>query len=63
MADLREINLKIKGSNRPATAWFDEQQRQYNAFVPAAKVVDGSGMGYENPSVQAHMSTFDETGD
>ena len=63
MADLKEINLKIKGSNRPATAWFDEQQRQYNAFVPAAKVVDGSGMGYENPSVQAHMSTFDENGD
>lgn len=63
MADLKEINLKIKGSNRPATAWFDEQQRQYNAFVPAAKVVDGSGMSYENPSVQAHMSTFDENGD
>lgn len=63
MADLKEINLKIKGSNRPATAWFDEQQRQYNTFVPAAKVVDGSGMGYENPSVQAHMSTFDENGD
>ena len=63
MADLKEINLKIKGFNRPATAWFDEQQRQYNAFVPAAKIVDGSGMGYENPSVQAHMSTFDENGD
>ena len=58
----RNINLTINGDKRAATGWYDQALQQYHTLVPGKNVIDRSGTGEPNVSVQGHEAVYDKDG-